>query len=189
MHMREYTHDDRVATVRARLAASDPNGVDTDLSAITPATVSNVDEVMAAFAALTQSEDALRESSLRYMRLKAMDMRALHFLLESENRREIVTPGALGTHLGITTASVTKLLDRLEQGGHLERSPHPADRRALVISITPESRQAAGMSVGRQHARRFTVAAALSDADRAVVVGFLHDMAEALAVTTPPAQP
>lgn len=187
MRMREYTHDDRVATVLSRLAASDPDGTELDHAAITPVTVSNVDEVMAAFATLTQSEDALRESSLRYMQLKAMDMRALHFLLESENRKQVVTPGALGTHLGITTASVTKLLDRLELGGHLVRSPHPGDRRALVISITPESRQAAGMSVGRQHARRFAVAAALSDDDRAVVVRFLHDMAAALAVT--PTQP
>lgn len=180
MRTPEYTQPDRLATVLSRLAASDPDQREVDLTTVTADTVARVDDVMGAFAALTRSEENLRDASLRYMQLKAMDMRALHFLLESENRRQIVTPGALGVHLGITTASVTKLLDRLEQGGHLQRSPHPADRRALVISITPESRQAAGKSVGRQHARRFAVAASLSDEERDIVVRFLHEMSGAL---------
>src|SRR5690606_22530967 len=90
------------------------------------------------------------------------------------------TAGGIATHLGISSASTTKLLDRLEEAGHVARSPHPSDRRALSITIAPATRQAAMTTVGRQHARRFLAAARLSAAEREAVIRFLTDMAAEL---------
>jgi DNA-binding MarR family transcriptional regulator len=44
---------------------------------------------------------------------------------------------ALGQALGISPRTVTGLIDALEADGWVTRSPHPADRRATIISLTP----------------------------------------------------
>jgi DNA-binding MarR family transcriptional regulator len=137
---------------------------------------------MQALGGLRDAEQKLSEASLRYMKLNQTDMRALHFLIAFENTGATATPGAIAAHLGISTASTTKLLDRLERGGHITRSPHPSDRRALAIEITPETRRSAIETVGRQHARRFIAAARLSSEEREVVRRFLADMTTEIAL-------
>lgn len=135
-----------------------------------------VDQVVRVMEALRGWHDAERrmsEASRRYMKLNATDMRALRFLIAARNQGEIVTPGALTDYLGISSASTTKLLDRLERGDHVVRAPHPSDRRALAISVTDATRIVARESVGRQHARRFAAAAALTPDEREVVIRFL----------------
>ncbi|HEX4790364.1 MAG TPA: MarR family transcriptional regulator, partial [Actinospica sp.] len=42
----------------------------------------------------------------------------------------------LGVRLGLTTGSVTAMLDRLERLKLLTRSPHPVDRRKSVVRMT-----------------------------------------------------
>lgn len=50
--------------------------------------------------------------------------------------RSPLAPRELADELDISTASTTKLLDRLERSGHLTRVPHPADRRSVTIQAT-----------------------------------------------------
>ena len=128
-----------------------------------------------------ETERAMSEASRRYMRLGETDMRALRYLIAARRHERVVTPSAIATHLGISTASTTKLLDRLAAGHHIRRLPHPTDRRSLAIEVTDETRIAARTSVGRAHARRFDVAAALSAEEREVVTRFF----EALVATAP----
>ena len=137
------------------------------------AEVDQVVRVMEALRGWHDAERRMSEASRRYMKLNANDMRALRFLIAARNQGELATPGALTDYLGISSASTTKLLDRLERGGHLVRSPHPSDRRALAISVTDETRAVARESVGRQHARRFAAAVALTPDEREVVIRFL----------------
>lgn len=135
-----------------------------------------IDQVVRVMQALRGWHDASRrmsEVSSRYMKLNETDMRALRFLIAARSQGEIATPGALSEYLGISSASTTKLLDRLERGDHITRSPHPTDRRALAITVTDETRAVARESVGRLHARRFAVAAALAPEEREVVIRFL----------------
>ncbi len=125
----------------------------------------------------------MSEASQRYMKLGETDMRALRLLIAAQRQGVVVTPGSIAEHLAISTASTTKLLDRLERGGHIRRLPHPTDRRSLTIEITDDTRVAARETVGRAHARRFDVVAALSPEERAVVADFF-DALEATAVTS-----
>jgi DNA-binding MarR family transcriptional regulator len=53
----------------------------------------------------------------------------------------------IGSQLGVTGRSVTKLVDGLEQEGLVVRQPHPQDRRATLIQLT-----AAGASVCKETA-------------------------------------
>lgn len=164
------------------LGSSDPRSELTSTEGLGEQDVAQIDDLMRALAGLRQAEKELSEASLRYMRLNETDMRALHFLIVCENREEVATPGAIAAQLGISTASTTKLLDRLERGGHVRRRSHPNDRRALAISIEPATRAAAMRTVGAQHAGRFRAAARLSPHEREVVIGFLEDMASQISV-------
>lgn len=166
-----------------RVEASDPDSRLVDRSALSDADVAQIDRMMVAMARLRQAEEQLAEASTRYMKLNRTDMRALHFLIVCQHRGHLATPGDIAAHLGITTASTTKLLDRLARAGHITREPHPSDRRALVVRITPETHRSAMDTVGRQQARRFVVAARRSPAEREAIISFLEDTARELSVT------
>lgn|SRR5690554_2597968 len=166
------------------LSNSDPEGRLVDSSAYSEEDIAQIGQLMTALARLRDAERALSQASLEYMQLNRNDMRALHYLIAAKNRGVVVTPGAIAAHLKISTASTTKLLDRLEEGGHITREPHPTDRRALAIAITPQTHEAALHTVGRQHAKRFYAAARLDRQQRETVIRFLNDMTSEITAGT-----
>lgn len=172
------TPDGLVHSAIYDVEASDPRSVLIDRSGVPPEELKQIARVMESLAGLREAEQALSQASRRYMRLNETDMRALHYLIVCANRNLVATPGGIAHHLGVSTAATTKLLDRLEQGGHIMRAPHPTDRRALEITITAETRHAAMETVGRQQAKRFYSAARLTPAERETVIRFLTDMTE-----------
>ena len=46
------------------------------------------------------------------------------------------TTADLAAHLGITKQAGAQLTDRLVGAGYVERRPHPADRRARILTLT-----------------------------------------------------
>jgi DNA-binding MarR family transcriptional regulator len=48
------------------------------------------------------------------------------------------TPIELNRFAQITSAGMTRTLDRLEESGYIERSPNPDDRRSILIRLTNE---------------------------------------------------
>lgn len=175
-------HSDPVTGSLYDVDSVDPNSDLVDRSDLQASDIAEITAVMAAMGRLGEAEAALAKASQEYMQLGQTDMRAIHYLIVAANRGEVVTPGALAVHLAISTASTTKLLDRLESGKHVVRSPHPTDRRALAITITPETHAAARDTVGRKHATRFTAAAALTTPEREIVAGFLDDVASRMSL-------
>ena len=175
-------NDQVVATNLYDVDASDPRSELIDRSGLDPVDVRQIGELMAALGRLRDAEQELSEASLRYMKLNETDMRALHYLIVTGNQGLTVTPGALSAHLKISTASTTKMLDRLERAGHITRQAHPTDRRALAIFITPETHTAAMNTVGRQQSKRFYAAARLSREERATVIRFLDDMTQEISL-------
>ncbi|WP_053387350.1 MarR family winged helix-turn-helix transcriptional regulator [Leucobacter japonicus] len=159
-----------------RVDHTDPRSELVDSAGLAPRDFEEIAHLMDALRQLRDAEERLSEASLKYMKLSSVDMRALHFLIVAGNTDVLPTPGAIAAHLGISSASTTKLLDRLERGGHISRERHPEDRRALVIRITPDTHDAAKRTVGQQQANRFNAAARLTSEERAVVEHFLRDM-------------
>jgi DNA-binding MarR family transcriptional regulator len=53
-------------------------------------------------------------------------------------RRGGVTAGELADESGLTTGAVTGVIDRLERAGYARRSHDKADRRKVVVEVTPE---------------------------------------------------
>jgi DNA-binding MarR family transcriptional regulator len=64
-----------------------------------------------------------------------------------------VTQRQLSEALRVTPRNVTGLLDALQSAGFVDRSPHPTDRRAILVTLTDEGAQAA-TAMARDH-RRF----------------------------------
>ena len=54
-----------------------------------------------------------------------------------------LTPTELARRIGISTASMTASIDRLEALEHARREPNPADRRGVLIVPSPRSRERA----------------------------------------------
>ena len=50
-----------------------------------------------------------------------------------------MTQRSIAEILGVTEVSAGRLIDRLCADGYLKRTPHPADRRAYCIDLTPEA--------------------------------------------------
>ncbi|BDZ50303.1 hypothetical protein GCM10025867_25440 [Frondihabitans sucicola] len=53
------------------------------------------------------------------------------------------TPAELGAALGLTSGSVTTMVDRLVAAGHALRRPHPEDGRKVVVVATESLRATA----------------------------------------------
>lgn len=177
---------DSVSSSLYDVDSSDPRSELVDRSALDPVEVRQIGSLMKALGDLRQAEQALSDASAKYMKLNQTDMRALHYLIVSGNRGEVATPGAIAAHLKISSASTTKLLDRLERAGHVTRQPHPTDRRALAIAITAKTSEAAMNTVGRQQAKRFHAAARLTPEEREVVIRFLEDMTQEIQISDQP---
>jgi DNA-binding MarR family transcriptional regulator len=71
----------------------------------------------------------------RLLGVNETDLRCLELLIGAGE----LSPSELGARLGLTTGSVTAMLDRLERLGLLGRSPHPVDRRRSVVRMTPSA--------------------------------------------------
>lgn len=156
----------------------DPKQELVDYSGMDDAEIAQVVRVLQSIRRWREAEQKMSLSSRNHMKLNENDMKALRFLVICKNEGLIATPGGLAEHLGISSASTTKLLDRLSAAGHIERLAHPSDRRALMIAITQRTHEQVRDTVGRTHARRFDVAAGLSPEEREVVIRFLNDLSK-----------
>lgn len=94
-----------------------------------------------------------------------------------------MSPSELGERLIVTRATVTGLLDSLERRGFVGRSANPADRRSLLVEITP-----AGLAVVQEvrtiiHHNERDWMSVLSDAELRTYIDLLHRIQDRL---TPP---
>jgi DNA-binding MarR family transcriptional regulator len=79
------------------------------------------------------------------------------------------TVSELGAAMGSRPTTLTGVLDRLERRGLVTRGPHPGDRRAVAIALTPDgvrTAQTVRTTLGTIERR------AVSDLDAAAIAGF-----------------
>ena len=88
--------------------------------------------------------DAVDAAAAAYLQVNRTDLRCLEILTQNDS----VLPSQLASQLGLTTGSVTAMLDRLERLGYVTRSADPADRRKVVVRITPKATRKAGKIYG-----------------------------------------
>lgn len=123
------------------------------------------------------TRDTLREDGLTFPRMQLL------WALEEEGPM-IMTD--LKDTLGITARSVTSLVDGLEADGHVQRRPHPDDRRATFIDLT-EDGQATLARVHEAHQERTSILfEELDPEQREALLGIMEDLVVALDKTLDP---
>ena len=90
-----------------------------------------------------------------------------------------VGPGALGAALGLSSGSVTALLDRLERAGHVRRTLSAEDGRRRDATLTDDARRRADAIYGALGGSIGRTAAEMDSATLATLVAGLTALAEA----------
>ena len=126
------------------------------------------------------AEGDMRRRMRTTMNLGENDISALRFLLGAKQAGRNVSPSDLARSLHITTASTTLLIDRLVSSGHVVRSAHATDRRALVIVPTGDSFDEMRNELGGMHEKMMIAAGKMSAKESATVLTFLAHMQEAM---------
>lgn len=62
------------------------------------------------------------------------------YALEALVRRGPLTLNEVAAQLLLEKSTASRMVDGLEEKGYLTRAPHPADRRALQLAVTPAGR-------------------------------------------------
>jgi DNA-binding MarR family transcriptional regulator len=126
------------------------------------------------------AEVRMRRRSRDAMGMGENDMVALRYLLAAQAAGRTVSPTDLSKALSISSASTTLLVDRLVKGGHAERSPHPTDRRGVIITSTASSDSEVHHTLGSMHRRMLAVAESMTAVESSVVIAFLESMHDAV---------
>jgi DNA-binding MarR family transcriptional regulator len=113
--------------------------------------------------------------------LHPTDLRAIINLLDAERAGRLATPGWLGKSLRLNSASVTALVDRLERLGHVHRDRDPADRRRVLLTVTPEAKAVGWAFFGPLMARLLDMLQGYREDEVAAVHRFLTDSAAVVA--------
>ena len=104
---------------------------------------------------------------------------------------------ALSQWLGISPRTVTGLIDALEADGWVTRTPHPDDRRATIITLTPAAQTAISTLRDSYEGLAHDLLAGIDPADLAACQSVLGTVQQRLpqvvetrtAATPPPAKP
>jgi DNA-binding MarR family transcriptional regulator len=126
------------------------------------------------------AEAAMRRRTQVSMGMGENDLLALRFLIRNTRQGKLVSPKDISSYLGISSASTSVLLDRLEKSGHLTRPPSPFDRRGLIIQPTTSSDEEVRHTLGEMHERMIEVANRLDETEAAAVIRFLEGMRDAV---------
>ncbi|QYF73158.1 MarR family winged helix-turn-helix transcriptional regulator [Cryobacterium sp. PAMC25264] len=136
--------------------------------------------VLEAMRTYRAAESAMRSRTQRSMGLGENDLLALRYLVTAKQQGRSIGPKELTAYLGITSASTTALLDRLERSGQVRREHSPFDRRALILIPTATTDAEMQAALGDVPERMVEVANRLNPAQAKVVIDFLKSMRAAV---------
>jgi DNA-binding MarR family transcriptional regulator len=88
-----------------------------------------------------------------------------------------MTPGRLAEMSGLTTGTVTGVIDRLEAGGFVRRERDPDDRRKVIVSPLPEGVARISEHYQEHGAHMESVLSRRDVGQLRVIADFLTDMA------------
>jgi len=103
--------------------------------------------------------------------------------LEHLDHEGTIGPSELARRLQMTTGAVTALVDRLERSGHVQRAPHPRDRRRVMLKRTTKADEDFTEEIAPMAMEILALAESLSDEERRAVGRFLDGFIAIIART------
>ncbi|AZC12406.1 MarR family transcriptional regulator [Microbacterium sp. ABRD28] len=104
-----------------------------------------------------------------------MSRAALLWVLQSTGPS---TQQALATALEVSPRNVTGLVDALEASGHVERAPHPTDRRATLVTLTVLGRDVMRQMVAQRDQMADDLVAELAPTEKSELAAGLNKLAD-----------
>ncbi|MCX6501533.1 MAG: MarR family transcriptional regulator [Microbacterium sp.] len=126
------------------------------------------------------AEAAMRERSAQTMQVSENELLALRYVIRRQRDGEPVTPTDIAHYLGTKSAAVTIMIDHLERAGHLQRRPHPTDRRSLVLEATETASARIDEIFGAMYDTMMGVARQLEGQEADRIMEFLDGLATSL---------
>jgi DNA-binding MarR family transcriptional regulator len=136
--------------------------------------------VLQAFRVYRAAELAMRRRTRQSMGMGENELLALRHMLKARSQGRSITPSELAKFLGISTASMTAMVDRLEKSGHVQRQSHPTDRRRIHLIVTDKSDEEVRETLGPMHERMMAAVADMDPEESRVVIACLERLQEAL---------
>ena len=137
-------------------------------------------DVLQAFRLYRAAEVAMRRRTRESMSMGENELLVLRYLLKAAGAGRQVSPSELTRYLGVSTASTTAIIDRLERSGHVTRVPHPTDRRSIFVVATEESDVEVRQTLGEMHGRMMAAVIDMTPEESAIVVECLARLQDAV---------
>lgn len=102
--------------------------------------------------------------------LVSTDLHCLHLLY----RGQPMTTGKLGEQVGLSAGAASRMIDRLESAGFVERVRDERDRRKVTVSVTASGLTRAGAAYGGLTARTGRDLEEFSGDEIAVLIRFVE---------------
>jgi DNA-binding MarR family transcriptional regulator len=115
----------------------------------------------------------LDEVNRRRAPIAPLSASAFQALAILEGADEALSSHTIAERLLVTTASMTSLLDTLERKGLARRSPHPRDRRKILVRLTDAGASIADQMLPVVHQAATETFAALTESERRTLVDVL----------------
>lgn len=139
-----------------------------------------VTDVLDALSEFRAAETAMLRRTRPILDRGASDALALRYIREATLRGDGMRPTELSALLGLSSASITALIDRLVLGGVVVREPHPSDRRASILRSTSRSETEELRALDDARRPVADVIASLDSEELGTVFGFLLRMRQAM---------
>jgi len=110
-----------------------------------------------------------RNATGRKLGLTSADSECLSFI----TIKGTATPTQIARYTGLTTGSITAMLDRLEKVAFIIRKPNPDDRRGVLVEINPHYQSLAGPLVAGVQKAHWELLASYSEKELETIVDFL----------------
>jgi DNA-binding MarR family transcriptional regulator len=137
-------------------------------------------ELLQTFRLYRAAEVAMRRRTREAMSMGENDLLVLRYLLKAQREERLVPPGELARYLGVSTASMTAVVDRLERSGHVRRERHASDRRSIYVIPTRDTDQEVRKTLGAMHERMLSAVIDMTPEETRVVMDTLTRLQEAV---------
>jgi DNA-binding MarR family transcriptional regulator len=136
--------------------------------------------VIVALQLLGQAAHQAEDRAVINLGMNHADALATRYLLQADRDGQHLSPTDLSKLLGMTTAASSKLVNRLVEAGRAERRPHPTDKRAQIITPTPEVHADFHASYALIHTPLVEIVNNLSLEESSTIVRFAKQLTAAL---------
>ncbi|WP_329132147.1 MarR family transcriptional regulator [Streptomyces sp. NBC_01476] len=129
---------------------------------------------------LTVQHSLLNHQVGTHLDLRDADLECLDLI----SRYGPIGPTALAKRAGLHPATLTGVLDRLERGGWVVRTPNPNDRRAILVQVIKEKEAEVAFLFSGLNRAMDDVCSGYEDAELVMIADFLLRTARAARVAT-----